>query len=419
MTCLLPICICYTHNYERYIGKGVDSLNRATALLGAGAAIEIGGPTSSELTKNICSQEETCEALFNQIVGWNNPSHDRQQPNFEDIMNALESLSSYSNGMRFKNSEYNPAELAFIEVKSQKFSEPNSLNLAKSRLINIIAERVNQYNGQFKCSDSNTWFWNFWVKATNSCCWDIGTLNYDDCVDQSIHNFNDGYRYTDSEYSTFDPFQMTQLDNTTRIMHLHGSIFYGYRQDDKNDNYLENFFEDLYKFNSLKKSCDTWNNRSPNISQSGMQAIIGPIITGRRKSDKLLAYPYSYYYNVFQQSLLNNSSLLIVGYSFGDLHINSLLWRFKKTHGSNRRIVLIADFPKSPCCWNKDPLKMKWPTPDMYRFIANFFGQTDPFTSSIFQNPVKSLDGCVMLYVKGFKDAVENSENEILNFLTR
>jgi len=89
----------------------------------------------------------------------------------------------------------------------------------------------------------------------------------------------------------------------------------------------------------------TWFGRSRNQAQSGERATAGPIITGQRKPDKLLAYPYSTYQTVLHDALLRNPRLLIAGYGFGDIHFNRLLRRLTRIHGNNRRVVLIDFVP--------------------------------------------------------------------------
>lgn len=89
----------------------------------------------------------------------------------------------------------------------------------------------------------------------------------------------------------------------------------------------------LSKFETYEKAKETWFGRSTNTAQSHMESVIGPIITGLRKTDKLVAYPYSSYYHTLMDSLQKNSRLLIIGYSFGDIHFNHLLDRITRIHG--------------------------------------------------------------------------------------
>ena len=106
-----------------------------------------------------------------------------------------------------------------------------------------------------------------------------------------------------------------------RILHLHGSILYGYIRTSNLYAYDDDH-EDLYRYDNFQDAKATWFGRSTNTAQSREQAIAGPIITGLRKTDKALCYPYNTYYSLFQDSIIENPRLLIAGYSFGDFHFN-------------------------------------------------------------------------------------------------
>jgi hypothetical protein len=66
------------------------------------------------------------------------------------------------------------------------------------------------------------------------------------------------------------------------------------------------------------------------------------MISGLRKTDKLLSPPYSHYHQAFTRSLSENPYLLIIGYGWLDAYINSWIWEMPKIHGEQRRIAIIA-----------------------------------------------------------------------------
>lgn len=59
------------------------------------------------------------------------------------------------------------------------------------------------------------------------------------------------------------------------------------------------------------------------------------------KTDKLNILPFAFYHTHLYNCVMRNNSLLVVGYSFGDLYINQVLERMDLIYGNEKRIVLI------------------------------------------------------------------------------
>ncbi len=126
-----------------------------------------------------------------------------------------------------------------------------------------------------------------------------------------------------------------------RLMHRHGSVHFGYRpgSTDPNRFIFEDEFEDLYWHSSPDSAVATWFGRSNQTSQAGRETVVGPVITGLQKTDKLLAEPYLSYFRHFEELVAHTTRVLMVGYGFGDLHLNAALSRLTKWHGAQRRIL--------------------------------------------------------------------------------
>ena len=65
------------------------------------------------------------------------------------------------------------------------------------------------------------------------------------------------------------------------------------------------------------------------------------IVTGLMKTDKLLWNPLNVYHNRFMNALLKNKRLILIGYGFSDLYINSLLYQYNAKHFEDRKMVMI------------------------------------------------------------------------------
>lgn len=392
--------------------------SRVTCLLGAGAAIDIGGPTTYAITEKVRNKnnflKEICDIL-DQYYG-------QEGFHFEDIFHAIETLYSYAEKGPRAVKKYKPVLGAFIDQKDSEFFNSYNLIQAKQIILEIIAEKITNYNDTYR-EAGKEWYENFWINFNSKSRLDIFTLNYDTTIQQVLkQNYTDGFEMIKGE--SFYRFNLNAIKNSeqTRIMNLHGAINYGfYNGKDHNRFSFEDSFYDLYKFNNYKEAKNTWFHRSSNTTQAGEVAEISPIITGLRKADKLSTYPLSVYNQLLHDSLLTNSSLLVCGYSFGDYHINQVLERMAAAHGKDRKIVLIVylnDCQKEE--WAPDPAVMDWLSQEMFTFIAKAFKEFYPFDRKFeFMNPMVSEDGCVKIYFEGFRNTVEDFGNEIIEFLTQ
>ncbi|GAH04843.1 unnamed protein product, partial [marine sediment metagenome] len=65
------------------------------------------------------------------------------------------------------------------------------------------------------------------------------------------------------------------------------------------------------------------------------------IITGYNKTQRVFDEPYFQFANTIQNDLLDSDILLIIGYGFGDYHVNNIL----ATHKGKKIIVDYTDSP--------------------------------------------------------------------------
>jgi hypothetical protein len=249
------------------------------------------------------------------------------------------------------------------------------------------------------------------------------TLNYDDTIEQSLGEdaHEDGFVLTNEGNARFEP-KALRHSGKTRILHLHGSTRYGYPVKTFNEFAFEDDFHDVYRMESATAARKTWGGRSTPTSQAHETVIAGPIITGLRKTEKVTGYPYSHYRSVFEEAIETSPVLLIVGYSFGDGYINSILRRMRRIHGDACRVVLLSYVPpKAREDWipDRDVLMADygWPTPGMNEFFQRITKKNHYLDTYVFKDPWISENGCLRLYLGGMKSAVTSSSGEILDFL--
>jgi hypothetical protein len=317
--------------------------------------------------------------------------------------------------------EFKPALGAFVMPNAAALYSAIVCTGALNHIIDDVAKQIMRYVRSFRPLGTHRWFRDFWQNATGRCPWDIATLNYDDCIERSLARaaWDDGFAALDPGILRFDPARIVNA-NATRVLHLHGSVFYGYPRFTNPNRFLfEDQHEDLYRFTSHTEAKRTWFWRSRNRAQSGESAIAGPIITGQRKPDKLLGIPYSTYQAVLHAALLNSPRLLVAGYSFGDLHFNRLLSRLTRIHGGNRRVVIIDYAPpgiRGPR-WHPDFSIRDWPSIEMFQALIRLSGESKPLECP-YAHPWVSRDGRCRFYLEGFEDAVRAHGTDIIDFLT-
>ncbi|MBI5360168.1 MAG: SIR2 family protein [Planctomycetes bacterium] len=400
---------------------------RITAFVGAGGMVEIGGLTTEELTAKVKAKKQSIFDVTARVdVEYNfiekkdkklnaNSSH---LCSFEEILHVLEMLVSYHFCFNLGAPKNPKLPLAhFVKpIDYEYFSNLPLLLEAKRNLFKVIADEINEkYMFNFPKKE-NEWFSLFWKNVSKKCPLDIFTLNYDDCIEKSVDFYEDVYISTEKNFCKFD-FSRLVATTLSRIMHVHGCILYGYPYTRQSD-FIEEDFEDLCKFSTYEEAQKTWFYRSTNTAQSGEEAIMGPIITGLRKTDKLLCEPYSSYYFLLHNAILQNSRLLVIGYSFGDNHVNNLLEKFSRIHGANRKIVIITLFPLTTDQWHPEPCVNDWLKNENYSFFVRCFKERRPFGWSLkYKEQVISDDGCAHLYLCGFRKAVEQYSQSIIDFL--
>jgi hypothetical protein len=422
-----------------------------TALLGAGITKDIDGIMSDELTMKIMQEQYDCAAdtksfpvcaIYNSLCRFYNDGEKDKEPgkeikvNFEDVFNALEIISSLQQSKN-KNiwKKYKSPIGAFTNLNLEYSNVYcGQIMRAQRYVIWKIAQIIAEYNNRFKKGKNGKYkfFKEFWEKAARSKRWDIITLNYDTCIEECIKKYADGYNDKSNHdkqlYGNFNP-NLLLNSTLTKILHIHGSILYGYPS--AFDTTVGLAHEDLCKYSCTECAQESWGGRTSDTSQSGEEVIIGPIITGLRKTDKLLAaYPYSFYYFEMARAIINNSSILIAGYSFGDLYCNEMLKRIAMVHKNKRRIVIITFIDKKiRMKWKKEHSSRKWTNDAAENILEYLLGESFQKTleyknSHMIIDEIKdddvltSEDKCVRIYMEGFKNTVVKHGDEIIEFLS-
>lgn len=351
------------------------------------------------------------------------------QLSFEDILHFLELCLAYSPCWHneYPHCSYFPPFGSLIEPYALlKSINTVEYTRAAYALEEKVMEIVNHYDTAFReDKESEIWYRDFWNSLEGL---DIFTLNYDTTIEESIRNYEDGFVKTSAKetYSRFSPREYyDNIEEKTTIAHLHGSILFS----EASTFPFEYSIRDLVK----NKDLDTAT-ISRRLAQSApvtqaKEAFVQPyIISGSRKTEKMVDAPYNVYLSSLTRKVVENKRLLIIGYSFGDLYLNEILGLGIATHGDELKVVIVNKYP---------PYINDYPS--LYQHLLNHcncgafnfisritkdrlhieMGQKEfPLIVRNYDMPVFSKNLNLMICLSGFKDAAINHFEEIKKFLS-
>lgn len=435
-------------------------MNRITAIVGAGAILDfdlpegVHKPSTAYITEQVVGLHETNsitgQPITEIIDAYNTLKNEYPTPpHFEMLFHVLEMWYAYGTVWRDlkhlpKNPDTYPVFAPF--VRPRYCIDVDNIHQAIKKFLLCVMDIVNSYNAPYLANENfNRWYRDFWRNYAGD--WDVFNLNYDTTIDHTLAQCEDGFEDIPGQdgFQHFVP-QKLWANHTGRstMSHLHGCIEFfdeRYKKEVYKDEVLKYDFHDLYKYSSYDRVRGLYegSTKSCKSNQSGEQYFGTPIITGLRKNDKLNIIPFDFYHGHLFNCILRNNALLLVGYSFGDLYMNHVIQRMELIHGKRKRVVLIDYWPlyeEEAIASIDDPDRRTGLIRGMMREHAEGDGMSHPFgdflcrmtdtkmfdeAATCFQSydrtgPMVSTNGCLMLFIGGFKAAVEY-KSEIYEFL--
>ena len=164
------------------------------------------------------------------------------------------------------------------------------------------------------------------------------------------------------------------------------------------------------------------------LSNQAKEEYLQPVIvSGSRKTEKMTFAPNNVYLSDLARKVVENNRLMVVGYSFGDLYLNEILGLGMAAHGDDFKVVIIDKYPpyiNSYITWFQHLTHGS--NPQEFVFVSRLakdgmfvkIGQKEyPIIFEDYDTPVVSRNGKLMMCIGGFKDAVVNYKETILEFL--
>ncbi len=319
--------------------------------MGAGGSIDIGMPSTKCLTDHIIkcitpSYDGDLPDPYNkgnpdvikQIQSfcfelWEKFTTRRNQPNFEHLIGDLEFIY----GLNERDEDGNFSEKHKLADKSLDFA------------INIILQLIYKHSIMLDKDNRESWaiFSEFWNRLNDTFELIVITLNYGNEIEKAIELQNKGFvSVSNNNFSMrLDGSEFFKGIIEPQIIHLHGSIHFGQNWDipgfiDNLENLQDQHYYDkpmsAYSLSNFMK----WENVG---SAEGNIGKSRPIIAGLRKMDKFNWSPFCYYLAILPRLLNEIQNLLIIGYGFGDPHINNWLLRIRDFGEiENRKIFMIT-----------------------------------------------------------------------------
>ena len=367
--------------------------NRLVILFGAGAAIAWGAPRTADLTTTIRNSGDhfTCihsgqkitEFIYQTLIS---TGHSESGVNFETIINVIEEFIvhySYfdrkgelpSLNKAFFSSKFENEILNFSvngeKRHTYKLNIPNgeTYNLANpslnnespeefffQHLLNVLIGNINAdvipyayhsntHSALLKPENHtlNSSFQNWIGKLSSSSICRMYTLNYDrifkilaEIIEISVF---DGFEC--GEFIPEDGIKpnvgriLTDFDSHTHY-NLHGCSFWEVNSRDENTELLNPWIS-LQPFTILGSSS---NENAVVQIEKGKSIVISNIVTGYQKAQKSFITPFKQMQAAFDKDCYLADEIYIIGYSFGDAHINTSI-KAALTNNVNARIHLI------------------------------------------------------------------------------
>lgn len=289
-----------------------------------------------------------------------------------------------------------------------------------------VMDIVDQYDTAFNEDKlAEQWYRDFWKSMSGRS--NIFNLNYDNTIENSLDEYEDGFpSIKDGEdYSRFSAKRYYEnRRGVSTIAHLHGQILFSEARESPFDYSIR----DMVKNRDYQTACENRiGGQLPPSNQAKEENLQPVIVSGSRKTEKMTFAPNNVYLSDLARKVIENNRLMIIGYSFGDLYLNEILGLGMDAHGDDFRVVIIDKFPSyinSYTSWFQHLTHEC--NPQKYTFVSKItkdrlfieIGQKEfPLIVGEFGVPVVSTNGKLMMCINGFKDAVLNHKETMLEFL--
>lgn len=300
--------------------------DRAVIILGAGASIEYGIPTTVKFTDVIETavmsdpwvQSQGGDAAY-KIIKRRLEQYLRNPGivHFEQIYHCAHELIYFEQPRQTAIDEYRPILVPFLKNTSKTTNA--ALRSLVGRITDVIYEEVVKGCAAPTCSIDP--FKLFLSHLETTSILRLYTTNYDDFALQAKPDFYTGYNRCGAKETIFDVDRFWERWNEPCLFFLHGSVHMSYSHG-----LSAGRFADLVWFDDPKEA-----QKSASFSGTGLRRMDGsevmraPIVTGLDKLSRLQQRPLPYFYAALMRDVMEADIIYVIGAGLGDLHLNTLL----------------------------------------------------------------------------------------------
>ena len=360
-------------------------MNKTTILLGAGAMIPFGGPSTKDITERLLKYD-SCKYIYKIIQkGY------EEKCNFETLLSALELL------LEWNLSNDNTGQLTFRNTSIYRnvfqlgspfyYHTKNKIWEIYKDVVNSIIEAIKDYDyypNYIDCQHNNNLsiLDSFISKCQKNSNLKIYTLNYDRLIPNTINNHLEIYESIEEDSFSYNLKKFVKHHLT--YYNLHGSIYLDYNP--------------YTGIKLLDKPVELENAINMPGGNPNEQKIFLPIIAGYHKSQRMMSQPFHFGLGAFMYDCDDCETIMIVGYSFSDPHINSILNSFIKTKSTK---ILIVDYSSNykPTSYMRNAIKRVFKTEAKFEKVEN----------GVYRN----TSGTITLFLRGFDIFIENYINYV------
>lgn len=354
-------------------------------LLGAGSMLCMGGPSTKTL--NDLAKGVVCKHGYSDIITALDSTFGNTEYNFETIIASIEYLLDWAIGNNVTGTidDKNLISIIFSPIYDIT-NKVESLKDCYLELINSIVDIIKDYSFFNKENNNHKLLKTFIRNQLSISSLKIYSLNYDHLItDMFPDHVFDGTSNV-SHNSLVDRkfnYDLCKFVNSNFThFNIHGSI---YLKQEPSLSYevVQSPFCQHINYILFQKG------GLPNDRK-----VFSPIIAGYSKSQRLMGNPFNFGLTSFAEDCNSCDELVIVGYSFSDPQINSIVKYFANKHG---RLITIVDFDK-----NSDTKRIE----DVLAYRLNCISEFKEHNAGSY-----SKDDNIQIYAKGFVQYLKNSIN--------
>ncbi len=353
----------FTKKFAQFFSKAIHG-NQTTILLGSGASVNhLSGTTAvtdklKTWTKHNMPRQSNMvfsypqiatevdgltgqTPYFQELYNFLMPSFKNPEPflHFERLIHVAQSLDYHTTSASEETNDY-------VKVGSGPLTPISEKHIGlDNRIHNVVASDACTYildifaieernitkSGILEKDPLNELF----KKLSSKSYLRLFTLNYDTLPLHSGINFVSGFKKSSptSLEESFYPIDIRSSYRAHLFCQLHGSSRFGYNSGNGDSRGLIVRLPDHDTALENRATTAVGNH----LAQDGIEGISQLMITGLRKADAILHEPFATYFTQLFEDLINSNTLLIVGYSGGDKHVNEII---KRAHSHRAEIGL-------------------------------------------------------------------------------